>query len=64
VLRNSKQAIIFDSSIKRNAMKTIEFKNTEGNLVEWGMFSSMAAAKRGLSYVKKMFSKEARIINL
>jgi hypothetical protein len=45
-------------------MKTIEFKNTEGNLVEWGMFSSMAAAKRGLSYVKKMFSKEARIINL
>lgn len=45
-------------------MKTIEFKNAEGNLVQWNMFTSMASAKRGLSYVKKMFSKEAKIVEL
>ncbi len=45
-------------------MKTIEFKNSKGELVQWNMFTSISAAKRGLAYVKANFSKEARIVEL
>ncbi len=46
-------------------MRTIEFINSKGETVQWGInFTSMAAAKRGLAYVKANFSKQAKIVEL
>lgn len=44
-------------------MKTIEFVNSNNEVVTWGLnFTSMSAAKKGLAYVKKNFSKNAKIV--
>ena len=45
-------------------MKTIEFINSKGDIIQWNNFTSMSAAKRALRYVKANFSKNAKIVEV